>query len=400
VTVERRRYLDVLRGVALLGILPVNIGTFALPFSVEDEPCYMVEGSLSETVAWHVMRFFFEYKFITIFSALFGVGMVLMLERSDAAGRSHGRVMLRRLIALWAFGVLHATLVWHGDILSYYAPVGLLLCWMARWPERRLLLCGLVLVVLPIVGMGYTGMGYTAPHTMAASSFARIADEAHELDPTAETETYRHGSFAEITRIRTKEWIADFMEWGYYFIWRIAGLFLVGMGLARGGWFLRPEANRTRFARLALVGLAAGIPLEALSSFAVEREGESASLEAAAELVQYVASLFLSGGYAGVVGLLVAGGVPRALRPFEAVGKAAFTNYLFQSFACTTVFYSQGFGLFGMLTRVKLWEVVAAVWAVQLVVSPLWLRWASIGPVEWVWRSITYWKWMPLRAAA
>lgn len=416
---KRSRYLDVLRGIALLGILPVNIVLFGLPFGAYEDPDYVTGGTLRERIAFHATSFFFEFKFVTLFSLLFGVGMVVMRERANATGRSYRRVMLRRLLFLWLFGILHAALVWDGDILSYYAPLGLLVFWTSRWDSARLKKIGVALIALPAAVM--LVLAGLAPFVPAIERGWQTIDNPPDPGPLErpateswgafwagmenwgsefETQVRRDGTFLQITIVRFFSWFLGFLFWGIYMVWRIGGLFLLGMAWTKEGWLLSPGDHRAKFRRLALLGLACGLLLEGGSSLLGRLAPDTASWGLAGTFGHYAGSLGLAAAYAGAVGLLLARWPKsRAFVPFEAVGRTAFSNYLLQSILCTTLFYSYGFALFGSLGRAELWGVAGCVWAIQLAVSPLWLSRFRIGPFEWIWRSLTYWKPQPWRSS-
>ncbi len=409
---ERVRSLDVLRGVALLGILPANIPYFGLPAAL---------GRVDRGFAYHATRLFFDYKFITIFSLLFGVGIALQRRSAERSGRSFGWTMTRRLLVLWIFGIAHAVLLWYGDIVSYYAPLGLLLFWASGARPRRLAIAGSILIAIPIVGMGTVAplislrpdrppaswlSATEVPRGDAAAARRAVHGSDREFlealqppGPELERAVFREGSYGRVTIFRAVLWIGGLFEWGWYIGWRIAGLFLLGMALAGTGWLSAP-VDRGRVLRVAAIGMAVGLPLHVGSSFLAGTAPVSTARDLWAELLLYAGSLASAAAYVALVGLATAGGVPRVLRPLEAIGRTAFSNYLLQSLLCTLFFYSYGLARFDTLDSLDLWLVVAAVWAVQLVVSPLWLSAFAAGPVEWLWRTLTYWRFQPIRRPA
>lgn len=409
VLATRVRYLDVLRGIALLGILPVNIPLFAMPVTAASESAWVTGGAISEHIAFHATRFFFEMKFITLFSLLFGVGMAVQWIRAEASGRSYVPLMLRRLGALLFFGLAHAVLIWFGDILVYYAVLGLFSFWAVSWSPRTLRRTGIVLIAVPIAGLSVLAAVVFALQEHAAfrevfQSFMESGGEGfapgstkgswedffaalQHFGPAFETEVYREGSFGRITFVRAMTWFFGLFMLGAFFVWRIAGLFLLGMAWAKDGWFLDPAAHRDRFRRLVVYGLVAGVPLQAAAT-ALDIVAESPAGAVLSQLFLYSGSLGIAAAYAGIIGLFAAG--QSWSRPFEAVGRTAFSNYIFQSLVCTTLFYAYGFALFGRVDRAQLWLIVLGVWMIQLLSSPLWTRRFRFGPLEWLWRTATY----------
>lgn len=378
---ERLRYVDVLRGFALMGILPANLPLFGLAWEAGTVPG-------RDEIAWLITLVLVDYKFITIFSLLFGVGMWLFRERAESGGRTYRRVMVRRLLAMLLFGVAHGTLIWYGDILTFYALLGLAVFWASSWTPRAMTAVGAALIAVPLVVMVASGVG--------AQIAPEMVDETEWEWMSAEEETavYANGTYGEITGMRVSQYTTSF-PWMKYFGWRIAGLFLIGMAWAKAGWFTRPEQHRGAFIRLALLGLLFGAPLEAAAGWL--SYDESFAGEMFAESCQYAGSLAMSACYAGVLGVVVSGGVPWFMKPVEAIGRTAFTNYILQSVLCTLFFYGYGLGRFGALDRFELWYVMLAVWGIQLVISPMWTARFRFGPLEWLWRTLTYAKLQPMR---
>jgi len=401
---DRIEFLDALRGVAILGILPVNAAFFAYPATVAAEPAY--GGS---PAAAHAVRFLFEGKFHTIFALLFGVGMAVLRGRAAETGRRWGPLVARRLGLLFVLGCAHALLLWYGDIVACYAFLGLCLCWAPGRSPAALRRWGAVLLALPlpVLGIGMallgTGMVVDLPDgrhgTWAPGSWSGFASELATFDPDFEIAVYRDGSFAEATVLRGTTWAAwtalEVPLWGP----RLAGLFLLGMAFAREGWFLAPgsEEGRRRFGLMLRWGLGTGLPLAALDLLLRLSGPRHLPTLVAAEGVHYVAGL----GFAAVYVALVARACAAfpgaaAIRAFAAAGRMAFSNYLLQSAAMTVVFYGStvllgaGFGFFGAVDRRTLLGIAAALALAQVAGSVLWLRRFRMGPVERAWRAFTY----------
>ena len=415
----RSRYLDVLRGIAILGILPVNALSFGLPTVFQQAVPAVAGASWWDAAAHAAIRFLVQYKFITLFSLLFGVGLGVMRRRADAQGRPWAGPITRRLVVLAVVGVLHATLVWHGDILWHYASIALAAFWAAGTRPRVLAWLGVGVLSLPVVVMlGILPLAAVAANTpelrdalqdsgasivsdgaaAATGSWGEFSTAAMTHDPEFEIAVFRDGSFGRITALRALQWAVTVLAVFVYYGWRLLGLFLIGMAWAGDGWFLRPAENVVRFRRMAIWGAVTGVPLQLLAALFDSAEGGSFAVSVAGELAMYVGSLGIAAAYAGLVGLAVARWpVARWTRPFENAGRIAFTNYLFQSLVMTTLFYSYGFALFGSLGVAQLMGVVAAVWVAQLALSALWLRWFATGPAEWLWRTLAYRRAEPFR---
>ncbi len=416
--VPRSRYLDVLRGIAILGILPANLPSFALPIS-NDDPAWVTGGGFHEVLVHQATRLLFDQKFITLFSLLFGAGLWVLRANAEAAGRGFAPRILRRLGFLWGAGVAHAVFLWWGDVLAYYAIFGLLCCWAGGWEPRWLRLLGVILILLPAVmlALAVPVLWIAAPEVaqppdpiltpdgVVAAVHGSWGDFLSALDRVWDTrfvaEVYRSGSYARIMVVRTVHWAFMGVTVLVYYGWRIAGLFLIGLAWAKEGWLLRPEAHREKFRLLLRAGFVVGMPLQA-ASCALDAGGWGGTAGAVlAELAQYLGSIGLAAAYAGGVGLLCARpALPRGFGLLAKVGRTAFSNYLLQSVLCTFVFYSYGLGWFGRLDRLELLGVGLAVWGIQLGLTAWWMRHRSMGPLERLWRAVTNGEWTAATKAA
>jgi len=409
----------VLRGVAILGILPVNAAYFAYATAPAGLPDYPTDAGVAVAV---VVRTFFEYKFITLFSLLFGVGIGIQQFRAESQGVAFAPTIGRRLVALVIFGALHATLLWYGDIVFIYGCVGLTLCWFAGGKPTGRAWAGVVALGLPLALLGLAllvtavasewfpdtrsnmypdGVGAAAANGTWAQFFEALLQG--EIDPDFEAAVYASASYARASALRTVTWLWMLVFQGFYFVPRIAGLCLLGMAATRTGWALAPgSADGRRHYRLLLTAaLPAGLAIEAVSTWILVRTTDETAL-AGAEILHYVGSLGMAGGYAAIIALVVSAN-PNAVwtRPFAAIGRTAFSCYIGQSIVMTTLFYGHGFALFDRLDRRELMGVVCLVWLAQLIVAPLWLTLFRMGPLEWLWRSATYMRWQPfLRAGS
>lgn len=416
---DRARYLDLLRGIAILGILPANIGYHGLPMTWGTEPAPLT-GGLAEHLVYSGTETLVEYKFITLFALLFGAGLAIQRGRAEEAGRPWRAMLVRRLVVLGVVGCAHAVLLWYGDVLAAYAAIGLAWIWAAGWAPRTLERVGIgllavpaavMLLAVPVLALAQ-GLAALAPlfaETTPAgvSAGAASADwgtffrRMWEFDPGFEIELRREAPWIREVLWRACLWPVGWVMVLCYFGWRIAGLVCLGMAFARRGWLLDPAAHPDAFRRLRRWGFATGIPLTVLAVLLGAGGCGGVAAAAAAEAAHYVGSLGLAAGYAGVVGALAARGDAWWRGPLEACGRTAFSNYLGQTLVTWWLFSGHGVGLgwFGALDRVQLLGVVAAIWAASLVASTLWLRAFALGPAEWAWRVCTYARWVPLRRA-
>lgn len=394
---DRIHNLDMLRGFAILGILAVNAMAFAWPVELmmaEAPP--PGELTRADMIGLWVTDVFFSDKMRTLFTMLFGVSVFLVGgERSDEV---RGKVLIRRLLWLGLFGALHGALLWYGDILLHYAYCGLLMMLMRSWTARRLLwVGGLVTLLWGVVAtLGMWGM---------ANMPAEFAEQMEAGRPSATPE-----SIAAAVEIYRSGWPAGLVEnlkaWGVFqlmaspFLIPITvPLMMVGLGLFKSGYL----AGRAPMWAYLLVLLAGGANLAVFALWAWQKTtaGEGADptdgLAAAAGGMAPLITLF----YATLLILMVRFGLKPLTRMFVPVGRMAFTNYLTQTLIMVTLYYAPwGLMWFGTHSPVEMWQVVGAVWVAQLIWSPLWLSAFQMGPLEWVWRCLTYGRMVPLRKAA
>ena len=402
---ERIASIDVLRGVALLGILLMNIWAFALPDIAFTDPPAAGGASPINMGVWAFSHLLCEQKMMSLFSMLFGAGLIVMVQRSDARGTSLTSIYYRRICWLLVFGLLHAFLLWNGDILVPYA-----LCGFVLYPFRRLkpglqILLGALVFLSQVPLTAGLGLLEVRLQQMTGPNNDRGTEEQRELRRDLEEEIYpsrdidavierHHQGYADQLGPRAEEnlWeeLVGFLFWSGP---RAGGLMLIGMALMQLRIFAAERSFRF-YVRLAVLGYLLGLPLVGYGIYDMTRHDfDDLRQYLWSGHFNYVGSLFVALGHAGVVMLICKAGLLSWLTArLAAVGRMALSNYLMQSILCTTLFEGWGFGLFGKLDRAELLGVVVAIWLIQLMVSPLWLRYFRFGPMEWLWRSLTYWK--------
>ena len=332
---------------------------------------------------------------MTIFAMLFGAGIVLMAGRAEASGHRATALHYRRMLLLIGFGAIHAHLLWYGDILVIYGLSGLVAYLFRRRSSTTLLILGLVLLAIGSGIFLLAGLTLAAGPEVARQEFIQTWQPTPE-DIETELATYRGSWWGQMDHRVGKSLEFHtfiYLVWGF---WRSAGLMLIGMALFKFGFFHLHRPLRVSFWALALlVGLSLvgyGIHRQFASGWDVTYTFFLGSQ------FNFWGSLLVSFGWLGFVywvGEATAWG--KITRPLAAVGKTALSNYILQTLICTTIFYGQGLGLFGRIDRLGQILIVMGVWAVQLLGSTLWLRWFRFGPLEWLWRSLTYGKVQPFR---
>jgi uncharacterized protein len=391
---ERIISLDVLRGVALLGILLMNIQSFSQPHY--DSPLAYGDFHGGNFVVWLFSHIFANLKFLSIFSMLFGAGICLFCGRIEAAGKASGWLHYRRMAILIVFGLIHGYFLWFGDILVHYGICGMLAYPLRKLPPRRLLVIGAILLVVPIVA-GFFYIGSMGPE--------EIRNFQSELHPSAaqvasDLAAYRAGWLGQESTRASAAFEFETTVFGWEYFWRELGLMIVGMALFRRGVF-SAKLLRAEYIQMVAVAIVVGIPLTLYGAFENYRVGwQSLQIFFLGEGIDYVASLFIAFGWVGAVMLVCksVAAMPYA-RPLQAVGRAAFSNYIFQTLICTTLFYGHGFGLYGRVSRVGQLAMVVMIWIWQIVLSSFWFHYFRMGPLESLWRTLTYWKPQPVRGA-
>jgi uncharacterized protein len=417
---ERLVSLDALRGVAILGILVMNIYMFAMPFVGYMNPLAFGGTEPINVGTWMFTHILFDQKFLTIFAMLFGAGIVLVSERSEARGASPAAIFYRRQFWLVVIGMIHGYLIWLGDILFMYALIGMLAYLFRRRSVKTLLIvAACILPVTLLFNLGnakYAEMAIAEVDEIVALQEAgeEISDEQQttldewekqrpflaptDADIQAELEAYL-ASYPEILayRVPMVATMQVFMVL-MFGLWRVGALMLAGMALMKLGVLSGERSNRF-YRNMILVGYLVGIPLTAFSaSDLYAHEFSTFHQMRLGGLANYVGSVVVALGHIGLVMLLVkTNAISRVMARFAAVGRMALTNYLMHSVILTTVFYGYGLGLYGSVPRAAQMLFVVAVVGFQLWYSPIWLQRYRFGPVEWLWRSVSYWHWQPMR---
>jgi len=417
---ERIGSLDILRGVSILGILVMNIYAFAMPFPAYVNPLLMGGTDTLNLGTWFFTHIFVDQKFLSIFAMLFGAGIILMTGRVEATGAKVGRIYYRRQFFMIMLGAIHAYFLWFGDILFMYAAVGMFAYLFRKLTPWKLLIVGCVLLSVHLLlshGMG-SQMGKTVTQVAEVTELKQAGEtlttEQEKLledwgemrgfmAPDAEVlqkdVDIHQGSYVSITAHRIPL-AATLQIFGVLFtgLWRVTALMLFGMALMKTG-VLSAERSTDFYRKMMLVCYGIGLPLTAYSAIDLSAHGfDPLYAMQNGGLANYFGSIIVGLGHIGVVMLLIKTGfVQRLLGRFAAVGRMALTNYLMHSVFLTTVFYGYGLGLYGEIPRFWQMGFVVAVIALQLGLSPWWLARYRFGPVEWLWRSLTYWQRQPMR---
>ncbi|MEO0630645.1 MAG: DUF418 domain-containing protein, partial [Planctomycetota bacterium] len=364
------------------------------------------QGPLAAAVHYGT-RVLFESKSYPLFSMLFGMGLVLMYDRAKAAGRSFAPAYIRRLLLLLLVGMAHAFLLWYGDILVFYAVFGLIIMWLAPLRPRVMLTIAAVLVGVAAAwasGVNYVfvtmGQGQEIA-SVKASGFAEFREllfagkiQEGPMSPAwgaGETDAIANGPFANAVAMRAINWVSTSIFWLmlYAVVLHVPAMFLLGGAILRSGVVNDPGSPWIK--RFILMGLCIGLPGSILSVWMSESQGPMSPMAALSGGVTHVFGPFVSLGYLGIAMWLAHSGALRWLvRAVAAAGRMALTNYLMQTILVAALAQHWGLGWFGDVTRLEMLWIVLAVYALQLIYSPIWLKAFGMGPFEYAWRCGTY----------
>ncbi len=398
---ERIGFLDLLRGFAVCGILAMNIQSFAMPGAAYFNPLAYGDFTGANHLVWLLANTFANQKFMTLFSMLFGAGLLLMSDRARVAGRGAAGLHYRRMGYLLLFGLAHAYLIWAGDILVDYALCGLLVFLFRKARPGWLLASGLIFLLfgsLMNLMAGLTAGTYWPPEQFAEFE-ARMRPSAAKL--AEELSTYR-GSWLTSLRARAAESTEmQLTVFPFFTFWRVTGVMLLGMALYR--WrVLTGEAAGRVYRWFIALALLIGLPATIYGSQRQLATGwdpiPSFFLHAQ---WGYWASLLVALGWLGALALAArAGRWSELRRRLAACGRMAFSCYILTSLICTTLFYGHGLGFFGQVSRLVQAGITLVVWLFLLWLAPFWLARFRYGPLEWLWRSLAYRARQPWRRRA
>ncbi len=400
---ERVLELDVLRGVALFGVLLMNLVGFARNDMMATSaqllalPTAAMDGLSNALLTWLV-----EAKAYTLFAFLFGLGFWLQMKRQESRGADFERIYVRRLAVLFVFGVAHCLFLWAWDILHLYALAGLVLFAMRRLGERLMLYLGigLALFVIPVYEAvtEFTSLaewhGQPSPFTDEAILARQAASES--------------GSYGELFREMLPLSGADYLLSGLFIAWFgwSLGRFLLGAWVGRRGWFQDVPSHLAGFRRVMRIALPAGLIISGLGQLMFVHAGgrwlqDWERWQFAGRVVRQLATPVLALGYlCAIVCALHSVRGRRLLAPFADAGRMALTNYVAQSFLIGFVLFGFGPGLAlaGRIGTTAVTAIAMVAFAAQVAASRWWMARYRFGPLEWLWRAATYGNWPKLRA--
>jgi uncharacterized protein len=418
---ERLISLDVMRGVALFGILLMNITSFGMPYAYAVPNIYGGATGV-DLWSWIVTSMLFEGTQRGLFSILFGAGVLLLTERIDARGGDSSQVFFRRNLWLIVFGIVHGyLLLWTGEILFFYGATAPFVYAFRKATPRTLTAFALGGL---LVGAAWNELdAYNAISKHTAYQDARVAQAAgatltreqgkalkawpelvEDMNPNAdkirETLESMRGPYTKVVAFQAPM-IAHYESWFQYrYFFDVWSLMLIGMALFKLG-LLRLGHSRRAYLWMIVLGYGIGLIVNFFEVRHLLMYQFHTLARVQAEVSYDLGRLAMTTGHVGLLMLFCNAGILGWLqRRLAAVGQMALTNYVTHSIVCMLVFRSFGLGLYGHLSRHQLYYVVFAIWAAQLVISPIWLAHFRFGPLEWLWRTLTYGVKQPMRRVA
>lgn len=427
---ERLVTLDVLRGFAIFGIMFINVHALVNPVD-----WFKVNWHQLPTIEYAAEIFkllFIQGKFYTLFAILFGIGFVMQLRRAQLKGHEFGLRFLWRMILLWLIGVFHIVFIWYGDILSTYAIAGVLLLvgYLLKVGIYRCLpslqvathhLTGymilgsaIALIVIPFLFQGthlYKQMQMVRTYQsgeLLTLSKQQIMDKvsiAHNEQRLTKKDEQSHqtqaiyedGTYAQVVAMRIDQ-LADRFKPNSFWL-TLCGMFLLGVFLGRGDYIGKACLYRSHFVYIGLLafifGMAFNLIFVYFSIYSPKHSGEYWSW--ITFVTKTFAGLGITTAFIAVISLGVLGPAKKYWMVFAPVGRMALSHYLLQSIVGTSLIYGYGLDLVGRLNVFEQTTYILTLFAVQWLISCWWLSRYQFGPVEWLWRSLTYMAWQPMR---
>lgn len=398
---DRADILDILRGIALLGICLANYPALSMYVFQKQEVLNAMPTASFDKILDFFHFVFIDGKFYTLFSLLFGIGFSIILLRSQQKGKGLG-IFYRRIIILIFIGLAHALFLWEGDILLLYGIIGLLLPLFRNVSDRKLLILIVVLILMPIVidslkviSKGVLDLSKPMERlAMAADDVRGITDEnwmTWHVDHTTYAEMFKMNQAAIFWRYQ------DLLANNRFF--KVLGIFLLGLVAGRKLLYRKLEENKTLFKKLQRYGFAIGLPFSLGMVYFQFDAHHLPSVYGLLDTVTYALSVVpLSLAYTATICLWFLKENPRKkLLIFAAPGRMALTNYLMQTMIAILIFYGVGLGYGATLGLVYVIFIAISVYLFQMLFSNWWLNHFNYGPFEWIWRQLTYGKKLPLR---
>jgi uncharacterized protein len=425
---SRLSVIDMLRGFALLGILLMNIPGFSMPdYSFE---AFKNDPGTFNFWLYQFIVVLFEGKMRAMFGMVFGAGVLLFIANKDRKGAAVHSLYYRRMFWLLLFGLVHAHLIlWSGEILYLYAVCGMILYLFRNVAAKYLVWAVPIVAIVSFVAstiqyqgirekrIAYVEATNTQSQGLTLSATQHVAlTEWREVEKTmmpsredAKENTQKmksdYTTVADYLRPIVWQWQTKYLV---FEIWDSLALMLLGLALFKWG-FLTGAWSKKDYWKVVKIGYAIGLPLVIYANYykfqhfstleANLLRMEQVSINWVGLIYPFQRILLVMAHTAALILMFKSGFASNLFNRLVAVGRMALTNYISHSVICTLFFFGYGLNYFGELDFYQIYFVVLAIWIFQLIISPVWLRYFQFGPLEWLWRSLTYWKMQPMRKA-
>lgn len=383
-----------------MGILIMNIQSFAMPSSAYVNPTSYERLAGNDLYVWLASHVFADQKFMAIFSMLFGASLIMISQKARREQMRSTDLQYRRFIFLGIIGILHAYLLWAGDILLLYAICGLLMFIFRSKKSATQIRAGIIFLA---IGSAISLLiGYSVPLWEPGEYEATVA-EIWSPDARAQAEEidyYTSSWERQILKRAPQAFELQTSVFVFENFWRIAGCMLIGMAFYKRRVFKAKQSSRY-YLKMIVYGLGIGLPLVIGGTVLLfHYDWEFRLSFFYISQLNYWGSILMAIGYIGFVMILCKTSTQSFLaKRLADVGRMALSNYLMQSIICTYIFYGHGLGLFGDIDRSLQAVMVLGIWAFQITFSSIWLNYFQFGPFEWLWRSLTYGKAQPMAKA-
>lgn len=377
--------LDLIRGVAILGILIMNITSFSQIGMAYLNP--MLGAGIEGINGWiHSFAFLFaDMRFMSIFSILFGAGMMLFVRNIEQKGLKPVKYHYKRMFLLLGFGLIHAHLIWMGDILVPYAICGCLVFLIRNWSSKALVALASIFFMIPVV------MNLLIYCTLSPSELGEIYGGIWYPESSNEIQAYQSSYFGQMEARSKGAYYLETSQLVSEGLWRYSAMMITGILLFRLEWFKAIKGG-AYYLRFGLVFLITGLVISAFGLYlSYERLWDGAWSMTVGHQFTYIASFFMALSYISILVFWSTTGLGRRVQNLlKKVGRMAFTNYITSSIVCTFIFYGHGLGYFAQFDRVQQWGVVLFVWLLILLLSNWVMSRYRQGPLEFIWRKLTY----------
>ncbi|QQZ08254.1 DUF418 domain-containing protein [Heyndrickxia vini] len=375
---ERISSLDGLRGFSLLGIFLINMMSYESPILYYN-PQEWWHGTDQSLYKW--IELFVQASFYPIFAMLFGYGLVLIRNRSIEKGGEFKTIAVKRLFILLIIGIIHAFLIWSGDVLINYAVFGFILIFLLKLSGKSLMVIGLSLLVIPNLFFSLYLMIITLVSSQDMSMYTDI------MNLTKSMEVFSSSDYWNITVQRFKDWkIVNGSSNVIFILFSVVPLMMIGAGAAKRKWLQRTQGERKKWLSILILSLPLGLFLKSLPVF-VDSNMAFKYIE------QSLGGTILSFAYVAIIALFMSyKWTGKLLKPFTAAGRMSLTIYITQSIVGTFIFYGYGLGLYSKLTLGTSMLLAIGIFIIQVVLAEIWFMKFKFGPLEKIWRYFTYGK--------